>query len=55
VARGVVVAIGDGRYYLNERAWAEWRQSTRFTTLLVAVAIVSIVASIAALAIATGR
>jgi hypothetical protein len=54
VHRGVIVPVADGRYHLNERALAELRQGMRFAALLFVIIAASLIASIVALAKASG-
>lgn len=49
VQRGVLVAVGDGRYYLDEEAEARYRlQRQRLAMVLIGVALVLFVVSLLA-------
>lgn len=52
--KGTVVKTVDGRLYLNERAQAERREGQGFMALLILLAIGSVMASVAVLALRSG-
>jgi hypothetical protein len=54
LASGTVQRTEDGRFYLNERIIAERKEGQGFMALLIILAVVSVIASVAVLAARSG-